>query len=150
MQPHPWARRRRPLIAISVLLLAGLRRAVREPARGAVDIGLGSSNGRAVRLVRLHRGEIPVVTRQLTGHDKLYINPGAIIAHDGELHMFANVFSEWPGHVAFPHLISSDGETWTKAESSPAFTSDDIPFVKNGADVSSGYVRGRWDVGAHL
>ena len=71
---------------------------------------------------------------------------GAVIEHEGELHMFANVFSQWPGHVAFPHLVSRDGATWTKAASSPAFTSDDIPYVESGADVSAGYVAadGTW------
>ena len=91
-------------------------------------------------------GATPVVTRQLTGHDERYLNPGAIIEHDGALHMYANVFSEWPGHMVFPHLVSTDGATWTKAESSPAFTSDDIPYLDNGADVSAGYVAadGTW------
>jgi hypothetical protein len=48
--------------------------------------------------------------------------------------------------MVFPHLVSEDGATWTKAESSPAFTSDDIPWLDNGADVSAGYVAadGTW------
>jgi predicted GH43/DUF377 family glycosyl hydrolase len=91
-------------------------------------------------------GDTPVVTRALTGHDESYLNPGAIIERDGRLHMYANVFSQWPGHMAFPHLVSDDGVAWTKAESSPAFTSDDIPYLDNGADVSAGYVAadGTW------
>ena len=91
-------------------------------------------------------GETPVVTRQLAGHDESWMNPGAVIDHEGELHMFANVFSQWPGHVAFPHLVSQDGSTWAKADSSPAFASDDIPFVDSGADVSAGYIAadGTW------
>jgi predicted GH43/DUF377 family glycosyl hydrolase len=74
------------------------------------------------------------------------MNPGAVIEHGGRLHMFANVFSQWPGRVTFPHLVSDDGATWTRAESSPAFRSDDIPYVDNGADVSAGYVAadGTW------
>jgi predicted GH43/DUF377 family glycosyl hydrolase len=91
-------------------------------------------------------GDTPVVTRQLSGHDERYMNPGAIIEHDGRLHMYANVFSQWPGHMVFPHLVSNDGAIWARADSSPAFTSDDIPYLDNGADVSAGYVAadGTW------
>jgi len=143
MQSRP-GRVAAPLTAMSVLLLtacAGPSASQRaNPSISASEAPMAPSVSFAFA------GEIPVVTRQLTGHDERYINPGAIIARDGELHMFANVFSQWPGHVAFPHLVSPDGETWTKAESSPAFTSDDIPFVENGADVSGGYVAadGMW------
>ena len=121
-----------------------VRRAFRQPAGRPVGIGFGGSN--LPSLTFAFTGATPVVTRQLAGHDESWINPGAIIEHEGELHMFANVFSQWPGHVAFPHLVSSDGATWTKADSSPAFTSDDIPFVDSGADVSAGYVAadGTW------
>ena len=91
-------------------------------------------------------GDTPVVTRQLSGQDERYMNPGAIIEHDGQLHMYANVFSQWPGHMVFPHLVSNDGATWSRADSSPAFTSDDIPYLDNGADVSAGYIAadGTW------
>jgi predicted GH43/DUF377 family glycosyl hydrolase len=88
----------------------------------------------------------PVVTRDLTGIDEQYINPGAVIEHDGQLHMFANVFTAWPGHVDVPHLVSADGASWTLAAPDPVLTSDDVPFAPNGADVSTGFVTddGTW------
>jgi predicted GH43/DUF377 family glycosyl hydrolase len=91
-------------------------------------------------------GETPVVTRELTGIQQQYINPGAVIEADGRLHMFANVFTAWPGHVDIPHLTSTDGATWTLAAPTPVLTSDDVPFADAGADVSTGFVTddGTW------
>ncbi len=143
MQPRPW-RPASPLFTLSVLLLTAC--AGPSDSRQA-DPSVSASEAPAMpSLTFAFTGGTPVVTRQLAGHDESWINPGAIVEHEGELHMFANVFSQWPGHVAFPHLVSSDGATWTKADSSPAFTSDDIPFVDSGADVSGGYVAadGTW------
>lgn len=91
-------------------------------------------------------GSTPVVTRQLAGLDGLYVNPGAVIEADGRLHMFANVFSSWPGHVDVPHMVSEDGRAWVPASKAPVLTSDDVPFTSGGADVSTGYVAadGTW------
>jgi hypothetical protein len=89
------------------------------------------------------QGSDPVVTRQLTELDELFINPGAVIEHAGELHMFANVFSAWPGTVHVPHLTSSDGVSWTLASDQPAFTAEDVPFAGGDGieiDVSTGFV----------
>lgn len=88
----------------------------------------------------------PVVTRAMTGLEHLYINPGAVIALDGDLHMFANLFSAWPGHVDVVHLVSADGLGWELAKPDPVLTSDDVPFTNSGADVSTGYIAadGTW------
>jgi predicted GH43/DUF377 family glycosyl hydrolase len=142
MHPRPW-HPATPLIAISVLLTACGGPSDSQP----VDRSASAPEAPAMpSLTFAFSSEAPVVTRQLTGHDESWMNPGAIIEHDGELHMFANVFSQWPGHVTFPHLVSEDGLTWRKADSSPAFSSDDIPFADDGADVSGGYLAadGTW------
>jgi predicted GH43/DUF377 family glycosyl hydrolase len=91
-------------------------------------------------------GEEPAVTRELTGIDEKYINPGAVIDDGETLHMFANVFTGWPGHVSMPHLTSSDGATWTLASPEPVLTSDDFPLADPGADVSTGFIAddGTW------
>jgi predicted GH43/DUF377 family glycosyl hydrolase len=88
----------------------------------------------------------PVVTRALTTIEEDYINPGAVIDHDGTLHMFANVFTSWPGPVVVPHLTSTDGRSWSLASPTPALTSDDVPLAEPGFDVSAGFVRpdGTW------
>jgi predicted GH43/DUF377 family glycosyl hydrolase len=91
-------------------------------------------------------GEQPAVTRELTGIDERYINPGAVIEHEGQLHMFANVFTAWPGRVAVPHLVSTDGVEWTLAQPEPVLTVDDVPLANPGFDVSTGFVTddGTW------
>jgi len=91
-------------------------------------------------------GPEPVVTTQLVQLDDLYVNPGAVIEAQGELHMFANAFSHWPGTVRVPHLVSADGVKWALAQPAPALTSDEVPFAEPGADVSSGFVTddGTW------
>jgi hypothetical protein len=91
-------------------------------------------------------GSEPAVTRSLTGIDEAYINPGAVIDHDGQLHMYANVFTGWPGRVQVPHLVSSDGAAWELAAEKPVLTSDDVPFAEPGMDVSTGFVAedGTW------
>lgn len=88
----------------------------------------------------------PTVSREMTGIDEAYINPGAVIEHDGTLHMFANVFTAWPGLVQVPHLTSADGRGWTLDPAEPVLTSDEVPFGTPGADVSTGFLTddGTW------
>lgn len=91
--------------------------------------------------------EDAVVTRQLSGlPDEKYINPGALIEADGTYHLFPNAFSQWPGLVQVPHLVSEDGVSWEAASDEPILTSEDVPFADEGADVSTGYVAadGTW------
>ena len=87
-----------------------------------------------------------VLDRAGAGTSDLYINPGAVIEHEGVLHMFPNLFSEWPGRVRIPHLTSSDGSTWTLDESAEPLSSEDVPMANPGIDVSTGFVTedGTW------
>jgi predicted GH43/DUF377 family glycosyl hydrolase len=50
--------------------------------------------------------------------------PGAVIFHDGQFHMFANVISWWPQQVAVHYLTSQDGIEWTPAAAEPIFTGE--------------------------
>ncbi len=91
-------------------------------------------------------GETPTVPRALTGLEESFINPGAVIEADGEFHMYANLFTQWPGRVQVVHLASTDGAEWESVGERPVLTSDDVPFAKPGADVSTGFIRadGTW------
>jgi hypothetical protein len=91
-------------------------------------------------------GDRPTVTRELTGIDESYINPGAVIDAGGRLHMFANVFTYWPGRVQVAHLVSDDGATWAPAADGPVLTSDDVAYARPGIDVSTGFIAadGTW------
>jgi predicted GH43/DUF377 family glycosyl hydrolase len=91
-------------------------------------------------------GAEPTVTREQAGSEERYINPGAVLEHDGQLHMFANVFTAWPGHVVVPHLVSDDGANWTLDSADPVLDGADVPLGGLGADVSTGFVAddGTW------
>ena len=78
----------------------------------------------------------------MTGLDEAFINPGAIVEHEGEFHMFANLFTGFPGISQIPHLTSADGLTWTLAEPDPVLTTQGIDFAPTGAHVSTGFVTG--------
>lgn len=88
----------------------------------------------------------PAVSREQTRLDASFINPGAVIEHQGTFHMFANLFTRFPGPSQVPHLTSEDGITWALAERRPVFISVEIEFAASGAHVSAGFVAddGTW------
>ena len=91
-------------------------------------------------------GEQPAVSRAMTGVDEAYINPGAVIHDTGTLHMYANLFTDWPGDVQTVHLTSANGADWALAQDGPVLDSDDVPFARPGYDVSTGFIApdGTW------
>lgn len=91
-------------------------------------------------------GDRPAVSREMTGLDEAYINPGAVIDDGASLHMYANLFTDWPGDVQTVHVTSADGAEWTLAQEAPVLNSDDVPFARPGFDVSTGFIApdGTW------
>jgi predicted GH43/DUF377 family glycosyl hydrolase len=145
----PWGAGGRPhpqrLLALCLPLLLSACAAVSTASPSGSDPHpSGSASSTALEF--LFEGDEPTVTRELTGIDESFINPGAVIEQAGTLHMFANVFTAWPGPVSVPHLTSTDGVTWTLAEPNPVLTERDIPIANPSFDVSSGYVAddGTW------
>jgi predicted GH43/DUF377 family glycosyl hydrolase len=92
----------------------------------------------------------PAITTALAGlPDEKYVNPGAVIvAPDGTLHLYANVFTAWPGPVQVVHFTSSDGLAWSRVGAVPALSSASLGFADPGSDVSGGLVLadGTWVV----
>lgn len=84
-------------------------------------------------------GESSAVVRRATsgGWDATYVNPGAMVIHGGQFHMFRNAFKTWPGEINIGYMTSEDGRNWQSVSDDPLFTSDDIPYVEDGAAVSS-------------
>ena len=80
------------------------------------------------------------------GWDSKYINPGAVLFHDGQFHMFRNGFRAWPGPISIGYMTSDDGRAWHSVQREPVFTSRQIPYAESGAAVSSVYVTedGTW------
>jgi len=94
-------------------------------------------------------GGSPIVSRGPDERwDGKFINPGGMIYNDGAFHMFRNGFKNWPGLVSVGYMTSPDGLTWTEVQEAPVFTSDQVPYVKegDGADVSSVVIQedGTW------
>src|SRR6266540_2929732 len=123
------------------LILVGCSRGSPQPTESVSASGPANPSGAEASVsFAWPDGAEPTVTRAQAGLDEHYINPGAVIEHDGQLHMFANLFTAWPGRVRVQHLVSSDGESWTLDASEPVFDSEDVPFTDEGADVSTGFV----------
>lgn len=81
---------------------------------------------------------VPVVTHNPSTQIKnLYINPGAVVFHEGQFHMFFNSFTTWPGVVEIGYMTSNDGYRWQMVQETPVFVTDQIPFGDGKADVSS-------------
>jgi predicted GH43/DUF377 family glycosyl hydrolase len=137
-------------VALSVLVLlaacGGSPVPSASPAQSLADPGsAGSTQPSAAPAQPATRftwpdGEQPAVARSMTGLEEAYINPGAVIDQDGTLHMYANLFTDWPGDVRTVHLSSADGATWTLAQEGSVLDSDDVPFARPGFDVSTGFI----------
>jgi len=81
---------------------------------------------------------IPIVTHNpSTEMENLYINPGAVLFHEGRFHMFFNSFTNWPGIVQIGYMTSDDGQHWQMVQDTPVYTTDQIPFGDDKADISS-------------
>ncbi len=81
---------------------------------------------------------LPLVTHNPSPQiENLYINPGAVLFHEGKFHMFFNSFTAWPGLVRVGYMTSTDGYHWEMAQDEPVFSTDQIPFGGGKADVSS-------------
>ncbi len=87
--------------------------------------------------------ENPLVEREPDGQ---YVNPGAVIFHDGRFHMFANAFRSWPGRTEINYYTSVDGLTWDRVLEAPLLQSTDIAFAPVAALALSGLVtdEGLW------
>jgi predicted GH43/DUF377 family glycosyl hydrolase len=142
MPPHA-AARRLAVTASTLVILSACSAGQNGVVSPSVSTGPSLPASEAPSLsFSFPEGDEPVVSRQLAGSDEDYINPGAIIDHDGRLHMYANVFTAWPGRVEVRHLTSEDGIAWTLAQPEPVLTSDDVPLANPGIDVSTGFVDG--------
>lgn len=89
----------------------------------------------------------PVVNRELnTILDNRYSNPGAMIYHDGQFHMFRNGFRGWPSRVTVTYLVSDDGITWEMGSEETVLTHSAVDYAEVLIMVSSVHVEddGTW------
>ncbi|MCI0713891.1 MAG: family 43 glycosylhydrolase [Chloroflexi bacterium] len=78
--------------------------------------------------------------------DNRYTDPGAVLYHDGQFHMFRNGFLAWPAEVQIAYTVSDDGITWEKVGADPVLRTDEIPYAGTAALASSALVEddGTW------
>lgn len=141
-------RRRSSVVVAAVLALAACGGGAASPsgetpspAPSAQSMAPSAEpSAQAPRTVFTFGAAEPVVSREQTGIDEAFINPGAVFEHEGTFHMFANLFTGFPGVSQVPHLTSPDGITWTLADPDPVLTTQGIDIAPTGAHVSTGFV----------
>jgi predicted GH43/DUF377 family glycosyl hydrolase len=57
-----------------------------------------------------------------------YNDPGAVLYHDGQFHMFQNGFDGWPSTSGIGYYTSEDGINWQAQSEGPIFRSGDHIF----------------------
>jgi predicted GH43/DUF377 family glycosyl hydrolase len=88
----------------------------------------------------------PVIEHGETGTWNASFNePGAVIFHDGQFHMFRTGYSYWPNASSIDYLTSPDGLTWT-GSNEPVFTTDEVSYAGLSIGASSVLVEedGTW------
>ncbi len=69
----------------------------------------------------------PVISRNSEPSNRL--DPGAMIYHDDQFHMFINRFDSFPGAVEIGYATSADGLTWNEHDGEPLLTTESVPFA---------------------
>jgi predicted GH43/DUF377 family glycosyl hydrolase len=66
-----------------------------------------------------------------------YVDPGAMIYHDGAFHMFFNGFEGYHTVASTLYATSPDGYTWSLASKDPLFTSIQIPYAQTSVQTAT-------------
>lgn len=83
-------------------------------------------------------GDGPIVSHGAAGAwDDRFTDPGAMVYHDGQFHMFRNGFRDWPASVQIGYVTSPDGYIWTKSSDAPVLESAEVPYAGVAALASS-------------
>ncbi|MEM7332944.1 MAG: hypothetical protein AAF490_12725 [Chloroflexota bacterium] len=93
-----------------------------------------------------YRDEPVVINDNLGPSGRQFTDPGGVVFHEGQYHMFHNAFTGWPAKVDVMYSVSDDGINWTLAQEEPVFEGEDLTFVGVAALASSVVVRddGTW------
>lgn len=103
----------------------------------------------AKSLFRFYEGN-PVVQRSNdSGWDNQFIDPGAMVYHDGTFHMFFNGINGFPAPVGVGYATSPDGFTWTRQTAEPVLHAEalrDTNFPGSNLFVTSALIEpdGTW------
>jgi hypothetical protein len=89
----------------------------------------------------------PVLTHGQAGAwSSNYVDPGAIVYHSGQFHMFFDGSAAYPAPVGIGYATSPDGSSWTAKVAPPVFRSQQVPFARVAIFVTSALVlpNGTW------
>ena len=106
----------------------------------AVSAPAGADQGFAIN-------DQPVVARGSQGAwAKAFIDPGAVVAHDGRLHMFYTAIPKWPHPLAVGYTVSDDGRTWRQGAGAPVLSGADLGSAEQSVMSTSAVVGddGQW------
>lgn len=81
--------------------------------------------------------------------DNLYVDPGAVLYHEGQFHMFYNGINGFPAPVRVGYATSQDGSQWQREVDEPVLSAQDLEgpqWIGNNFFVTSGLVEpdGTW------
>lgn len=112
-----------------------------------ISIPISATNGQDGDALFTPPNQDPVI--QLESTDPLYSrfgNPGAVIFHNDQFHMFTNGFRSWPASTKVGYFTSPDGLEWTAESELPVFGKDDVDYASVTIMVSSVLVEddGTW------
>lgn len=73
-------------------------------------------------------------------YNERFTDPGAVVFHDGQYHMFRNGFNGWPARVWVHYHVSDDGINWEQVQDAPVLLSSDVEYAELAALASSVHV----------
>jgi len=78
--------------------------------------------------------------------DRAFLDPAAMIYHDGNFHSFYAGVPSWPHDLAIGHASSPDGVVWTRSGSDPVLTGAQADFETRSINSNSVIVtdEGQW------
>lgn len=83
-------------------------------------------------------GEQPAIDNDDVGPaGEQYTDPGGVVFHQGQFHMFHNAFTGWPAAVDVMYSVSNDGINWTLVQDEPVFAGNRLDYVGVAALASS-------------
>ena len=71
----------------------------------------------------------PVLSLGPSGRwDSGFLDPGAVVFYEDKFHMFYNAIPYFPAQIAAGYAVSPDGITWTRVDTQPVFTVEDVQW----------------------
>jgi len=121
------------LIILIVLTLAGCTPSAPKPAATLISSPVPEETHEVTQtqppsrsIFDLFTGNPVLVQSKKPAWDSYYMDPGAVVYHDGMFHMFYNGIASNVSAASVGYATSTDGNQWTKQTDSPLITSKNL------------------------